>query len=561
MAFDANVIKRQYGERPWSHFRLKPDDLSFDSTAGLQDILDSKENVPLPPATFYTDQLNFTAGSKLIGAGAFYKILTTQAEVSGSSTIIRYNGAGGANSCVVNMSDKATISTDASAGNMIGVYLRGVTIDANGNRIASGGGREVDGAATADIGIYMNRVGNLNTIAEQFTIIGATDCGLLAQAIYTGGMRDFGIMECLDMPCAIGYNYFAHTTAENVICHDMTVQRFDIRYCGDYGTTGGGGGGTPVGFSQVTHKHGAAMFIMGRNCDVGYFSFQRNGGMMVFGGASKAGTRNSEASTLHHGYFERNVAVTAGSGSPDTAYALFIPYADGDIMRKVHHCFFNGGNVSYPEQIVRIQNADYDNDGIENNWTAIASDSTYGPANPNEWISFEHCGSQSGLGGQLKIQSTTQWFHADYETSNGDTGYNFTSYKPYGRVREVRGFIQKKDVDTAATPLTISTGKVTVTGPGWYKIDTGGGAANLDGIDIGGGFTNAEAQGWVIMISQTDATRDVTLTHNTGDDGFLLNGLASINLNHPGSVITLMWDNTVGSPAGRWVHLGGGQLV
>lgn len=568
MSFDSNVIKRQYGERPWHHFRLKANDNAFDSTAGLQDVLDSGERVPLPPGIFYSDQLDFSDGSKLIGANPFYKIQNTQPDNSAIHTIIRYNGAGGANTCLLNMSSKSTISTDASASNMVDVYLEGVTIDANGNTIAAGGGRNADGAATADIGIYMNRVGNLNIIARRFTVIGAKEVGLIAHAIYSGGIEDFGIMECLNKPCAIGYNYFGWTIAEDVIVHDMTIRRFDIRYCGDWNVTGGGGGGNLAGIAQVSHKNGAAIFMMGRNCHTTEFSYQRNGGMMVWGGASKAGFRGSEMSTLSHGYFERNVAVTAGSGSPDSAYALFIPYANADYGRTIHNCFFNGGNVTYPEQIMRIENAQYDNDGIEDTWTTVQSDSLHGPANRNDWLKIRDCGSRGGLGGNLKIVSRTRAYHADYEKGN----YVFTSFEPYGKEEQVRGLHWRRDTASVTTPLTISSGAITISAPGWYVIDTEAAAAtdNLTTINISGISADSEAHGWTIMLQQANSGRDITLVHNssssakeiyltTRDQAAGGGTPTNLTLNHVGSVIMLMFNADISG--GRWIQMGGGRQV
>jgi hypothetical protein len=103
-----------------------------DDTAAIQAFLDLGIPGILPAGTYLTtDELVFKHGSRLFGMGNWSGVASTFS-TQGVSRIL-YDGAGGANSCIVRMSD-AAVGTDpvtADTCNLQNIGLTGVVLDGN----------------------------------------------------------------------------------------------------------------------------------------------------------------------------------------------------------------------------------------------------------------------------------------------------------------------------------------------------------------------------------------------------------------------------------------------
>ena len=430
MGFDANVIKRQYGQvgRPASDFRIKANDPLYDSTAGMNDAANSGELVNLPDGIIYSDRVDFGHGSRLRGVGPFRKFRDTYDDDRLKAyTIVRFNGSVTANECLFNLSLKTTLTTDALASDLRDVGFSDLTLDCNGNSIAVGGGRNADGAATVDRGAYFNRCGNNPMLAQNFSILGAARSGLDALAIFSATIRDFAIYECLRHPLRVGYNFENWVTGESIV-HGLKMTGMHIRNNGSYLVVGGGDADGV--WSKTNYKRGAALFFGGSSCRFADGSFEVNGGPLVYGGAASAGSggRGSEACVFENWYIEANEAGSLGSGSPDQATGLILALSKYDVGRVTRDLFLNGGNsAGKPQQTVWIRNTDFDNTGIEQTYPGV--NAAWGPVNYGEYPVFDNLQSVKGLAATIEIDSDTERYGYCYDRNGATT---FTGFIPTG---------------------------------------------------------------------------------------------------------------------------------
>lgn len=524
MSFDANVIKRQYGERPWHHFRIKPNDTAYDSSAGLQDILDSGERVPLPPGHFYCKNLHNTGGGKLIGASAFHRVRTTTPDDNTKQTILRYNGAGTSTDYMLNVGEHATLNTDTSASDVEDHFFENITFDCNGNSINSGtGARNSDGASICPVGVFLRRCGNQPDIGRNFTVIGASEVGVRMLGVYSSALHDFQIAECTNRSIDVGYNHYAFVTEKaDAICHDLALKRFDIRNCGSVTQTWAA--------TAAAYRHNAAYIVLGRGVEVSNFSYQINAGPMVFSGNSVTAVRGSEGASVHHGYFEKNTGGSfAVTSEPNAAYAMFLALGELDINFEFHHLFFNTGNSSNPtvstNNIIAIYNAPFTSGYVEDTWPG--ADSTYGVAEPSQWPYFHHIGSAEFAANDAPVGllSQTRRFRAPPESNRLKYTVGASSgLSPLG----------DKTVLRQGPSLTIATGAITVTNS-YHKVDTEAAAASDDLDTINGG-----EDGMVLRIVAVNNTRSIVIKDGTGN--IYCDGSVDITLDDSREYVDLFYD-------------------
>jgi hypothetical protein len=121
-----------------------------DDTSAIQSFLDLGIPGWLPMGTYRTtSELVFKHGSRLIGAGNWSGVASTFS-TQGVSRIL-YDGAGGANSCIVRMSD-AAVGTDPATANTRDLQNIGLT------------GVVLDGNDLAEFGLYMVRAWSNNPL-------------------------------------------------------------------------------------------------------------------------------------------------------------------------------------------------------------------------------------------------------------------------------------------------------------------------------------------------------------------------------------------------------------
>lgn len=137
-----------------------------DDTAAIQAAIDSQQSVYFPSGTYIvTSELVWKQGFKMYGAGHdFYP------GSHPNNTVIRYNGAGGTNSCVIRISTEAvgTEPSTAFSSQIQSVVLRGIVIDGND---------------LAEFGLYMVRCG-LQSHVSQLGIINTLKHGLFATSVW-----------------------------------------------------------------------------------------------------------------------------------------------------------------------------------------------------------------------------------------------------------------------------------------------------------------------------------------------------------------------------------------
>lgn len=157
-AFPANVSGESFTE-------------IYDSQSAIQVAVDQGQSVSLPTGVFHvTDEIALVHGSKLRGEGNYSGVASTF-ETQGTS-IIKYIGAGGSNSCVVRVSDEVvgTEPLDASSRDMQNTGVSYLTIDGNG---------------LAEIGLYMIRAVSNNNY-EFITVTRTKEHGFYVAVSWNG---------------------------------------------------------------------------------------------------------------------------------------------------------------------------------------------------------------------------------------------------------------------------------------------------------------------------------------------------------------------------------------
>ena len=165
-----------------------------DDTAAIQTALNTLQPIYVPPGIYkVTSELVFLDGSKLIGAGNWSGVSSVQETVG--TTVIKYAGAGGSNSCVIRMSHDA-VGTESST-NLQNVSLQNITID---------------GGLLAEFGVYMVRAWSNNNL-DYITVTGTTKHGFYAAKCWNGSPTNWMAYKNIGCGITLGKNIFSWSSA------------------------------------------------------------------------------------------------------------------------------------------------------------------------------------------------------------------------------------------------------------------------------------------------------------------------------------------------------------
>lgn len=425
MLFNANVIQRQFDRIPYHHFRIKPNDPLFDSTAGLNDAAQSGRSVQLPGGQIYTDQINFRSGGRLYGAGAYFKTFSDlRSDQSrdpggpkGGETILKWFGGNGSGKTMINQSHNDDIKQDSSAivDNVLNLTSTGIfdlTIDCDARAWTPTGGRANDGGTRCDIGWFQYRTGNTPILGQNISIIGAAKSAWACMGVYSSGVKNIAIMDCPHSICWIGWNdvnYFNFVNKE-IDVNSFWIDGFHFQHNGVMAYeanrdnwVGGGGhdeNGNPAGWGvgRTSITRGAAMMMAGRNCSYRNGTFEINGGPIVWGPVnpfpygpnelSNIYFEANEAGSFRPAYVNGNDPATNDPDVMDRATALVCLVNDKWGSNKVSKMFMHGGNKSLAQQGIRLSRIAHNGNGRVSD-TNSADSALDGPADQEAWLKFE----------------------------------------------------------------------------------------------------------------------------------------------------------------------------
>ena len=170
-----------------------------DSTAAIQSAIDAGYMVYLPAGVYkITSEIVIKDGTGLIGVSAFWKRRTDYTYTDSHTSVLKYEGAGGANSCVVRVSKKAvgTFGTDFSGpdtDDLKDYRLQNVHIDANG---------------LAEYAWYFYRAGNSGNIADCLTAEKAAKINFLFLGMFASYLGTFGAYEAVERGIVVAEDVF-----------------------------------------------------------------------------------------------------------------------------------------------------------------------------------------------------------------------------------------------------------------------------------------------------------------------------------------------------------------
>ena len=346
-----------------------------DDTAAIQAALGAGLGaVHFPPGVYcVSTELVIPDGGGIIGAGAHWKRRVGYVYSGVCQTVLKYIGAGGPNSCVVRVSNKAVgvKGTDFSApttDDLTDIHVRDFHVDANN---------------LAEIGVYIYRAGNqctLNNItAEKAKKFNQVHLGCFAAVFGT-----FGAYECEEHGVAVGWDIFSWVSAE-ATC---------FAYSATFLTANNGTAGTYVVGTGTDLDGSGGKFSVGRGSTVRIISESNDGRACLlsqFNISSGAGG----TSTYFLEYLEGN-----GAGP-------YVDYRDSMDGIYLKGGFLHPGNGSslLPQNIQ-----------IEGKTDGGVVTANSGPAASSEWLTIEGIvGDLSGVG--PAISSNTYKYHSRHCTS------------------------------------------------------------------------------------------------------------------------------------------------
>jgi hypothetical protein len=355
-----------------------------DDTAAIQAALNVGRGVVFFPAGVYvvTNEVVVPDGSGIIGAGAHWKRRSGYS-YSSEQTVIKYNGAGGVNSCVVRFSEQpvgvpGSDFTPPGTDDLVDVIARDFHIDANN---------------LAEIGCYVYRCGNQatfkNITAEKAKLYNHVHLGCFAAEFGT-----FGSYNSEQHGVACGWNIFNWSPA---------VESTNFAYVARFLTTNNGTAGTysPGGPTDLDGSGG--LFSVGRGSRV-YITSEGNNGRACILSQLNIGGGASGPSDYFLEYLEAN---------KDGPY---IDYRDGMDGIRLRCGFIHPGNppTLLPQNIK-----------IESKTSGGVVTPNSGPNSSSEWLLIDGAlGDLSGVG--FDIDSNTY----KYNVTNCSDSITYSGTQP-----------------------------------------------------------------------------------------------------------------------------------
>ena len=323
-------------------------------TVAIQAALDAGLGPVYFPAGIYavTSEIVVPDNSGIIGANAFWKRRTGYTYNS-EQTVFKYIGAGGVNTCVVRLSNKAvgvegSDFTPPGTDDLVNIIARDFHIDANN---------------LAEIGCYVYRAGNQSTLtnitAEKAKKYCHVHLGCFAAVFGT-----FGAYSSEDHGLAIGWDIFSWNSPE-ATCFD---------YSATFLTANNGTGGT---YPADDLACSGGLFSIGRGSSVNITS-EGNVGRACIISSINAITFTIGPVDYYLDYLEGN------------ADGPYIKYFEGSNHIRLCNGFIHPGNATTlsPQDItIRSVNPS----GVPN--------TNGGPADPAKWLVLERLYGYALIGG------------------------------------------------------------------------------------------------------------------------------------------------------------------
>jgi hypothetical protein len=171
-----------------------------DDTAAIQAAFDSQQPIYMPVGVYKTtSELVIKNGTRVYGAGNWSAVQQTDMETG--TTVIRYAGVGGANSCIVRMS-KAAVGVDpntlaAGARTILNASFCNITLD---------------GQDLVEFGLYMARAWSNNQL-DYITVTGTTRFAFWAARCFNGSPTNWTAYKNIGAGISLGENVFGWSSA------------------------------------------------------------------------------------------------------------------------------------------------------------------------------------------------------------------------------------------------------------------------------------------------------------------------------------------------------------
>lgn len=353
-----------------------------DDTAAIQDAVNSGI-VWLPPGVYcISSELVIPDGGGLIGTSAFWKRRTGYVYDPTKQSVLKYVGVGGANTCVVRVSDTAVGVEGSDFGgpdtdDLVNIRLENFHVDANG---------------LADYGIYVYRAGNQATL-DHITAEKAVKANHVHLGCFAAQFGVFGSYESENEGVVCGWDIFAWGS----------VEATNFAYTAHFKTANNGTAGTYVAGSGTDLEGSGGRFSVGRGSRVTITSESNDGRACVLSQFNIAsGTGGTTDYILE--YLEGN------------ADGPYVDYRDGMDGIRLSNGFLHPGNGgSLLPQNIKIEG--------KNNSGVVTANS--GPTRSEEWLTLYRLhGDLSGVG--VAINSNT----TKYKMIECGTFFTFSASRP-----------------------------------------------------------------------------------------------------------------------------------
>jgi hypothetical protein len=313
-----------------------------DDTVAIQAALNSGQGPVYFPAGIYavTSEIVVPDNSGIIGANAFWKRRTGYTYNS-EQTVFKYIGAGGANTCVVRLSNKAvgvegSDFSPPSTDDLVNIIARDFHIDANN---------------LAEIGCYVYRAGNQSTLTN-ITAEKAKKYCHVHLGCYAAVFGTFGAYESEDHGVSVGWDIFNWNSVE-ATCFDYSATFLTAN------------NGTSGAYPANDLACSGGLFSVGRGSRI-FITSESNEGRACIISSINATTFTIGPVDYYLEYLEGN------------ADGPYVKYWNGSDSIRLLNGFIHPGNPAGTLQPQNITIRSVDNSGV------VTSD--LGPPDANEWL-------------------------------------------------------------------------------------------------------------------------------------------------------------------------------